>query len=832
MMKRNHLSMAIAVVFCMAAGSALAQDAAGQADQTTVNKDAAAQRNASNTSNTTTSNDTKRVQQLNTVTVQAQSLSLGGGLMSVQTAAKAVSTITRDAIEKASPGSNFTQMIGTIPGVNAATDDVTGLANGHYSMRGYDSSDIGMTVNGAPITDTGSYSVYGTEYGDSENMGDITVLQGIPDIDMPDSGASGGHIGWATIDPSHTAGVDFTQSLGDNDYRRTFIRLNTGDLGPVRSWLSYSDNSADLWRGKGDLDVTKVDGKSVWTINDDNSISASLQYSRQSNYSYATVSKAQVNANGYDTSYNTSWIPLAGLTGAALKSAATTDENYYGLHTNPYSSYMFSMDGEFKLADSLHLSVIPYFWYGDGGGGAGALAQESTSPIDQYLYAHVDLNGNGTVTNSTSKVFSGGPVYSYSAALTYRPGAVVKLNQDFGLDNSLEYGFWYERSRKSQADTYGLIDPNTGTPNDFWGTSNFLTYPTSGLPQKYYDEYTNTELEKGFVTDNWSPTDKWTFSAGVSYLWANRTGFTYDYPGSTGGSVSKQQVGTNFDNDWHKFLPMAGIKFQLDDHNQFYIGSGKTFRVPSNTVAMLDALTGTANSNPESSWNTDLGWRYYGDAVSISADVYNSTYFNKQEAAYNPNGQEYFTAIPHMDMRGLNSEASWKFAPNWTVYGSYTYTQAKIKGDLDGGVGNQNNEALAAQGVPAIYLTNNATMPDTAKNIGNLSVGYDDSHLWATLSARATSSLWGDYMNTERVGGFTTLNFSGGYRFANWDWLKKPYIKLNVSNLTDHRAYSYVGSPALLASSAASRYPDLYANTAYYGLLQSRAYVVTVGASF
>lgn len=236
-MKRVYLSAAIALSLGLVSSVTLAQDASGQSATATQDQRV----NASSTSNTTTANDTKRsAKQLSTVQVTAQSLSLGGGLMSVQTAPKAVSTITREAIEQASPGSNFTQMIGTIPGVNAATDDASGLANGHYSMRGYDSSDIGMTVNGAPITDTGSYTVYGTEYGDSENMGDITVLQGIPDVDMPDSGASGGHIGWATIDPSHQAGVDVTQTLGNNDYRRTFVRLSTGDLGPVRSWLSYS----------------------------------------------------------------------------------------------------------------------------------------------------------------------------------------------------------------------------------------------------------------------------------------------------------------------------------------------------------------------------------------------------------------------------------------------------------------------------------------------------------------------------------------------------------------------------------------------------------------
>src|ERR1700722_19361080 len=120
--------------------------------------------NPSSTSNTTTANDTRRAsEQLSTIEVSAQSLSLGGGLMSVQTAPKAVSTITRDAIVKAAPGSNFTQMIGSIPGVNASTDDVTGLADGNYSVRGFTGNEVGITVNGAPISDSGNYAVYATE---------------------------------------------------------------------------------------------------------------------------------------------------------------------------------------------------------------------------------------------------------------------------------------------------------------------------------------------------------------------------------------------------------------------------------------------------------------------------------------------------------------------------------------------------------------------------------------------------------------------------------------------------------------------------------------------
>jgi iron complex outermembrane receptor protein len=598
--------------------------------------------------------------------------------------------------------------------------------------------------------------------------------------------------------------VDFTQTVGDNDYRRTFIRLNTGDTGPVRSWLSYSNNSADKWRGPGDQKVTKVDGKSLWTIDSDNSISASLQYNRENNIAYRSLTKAQVAQNGYHYDYLSSWLPGSGA------AAIANNPNYYGLHTNPYSSTLVSLDGEFKLSDSIHLSVIPYFWYGDGGGGSSATVTESTSASPAYGYVNADVNGDGKITNGTK-----GVVYSYSGATTYRPGIVVKFNEDFGLNNSLEYGFWYENSRKMQYNGLGQVSDEDGTPSDVWSNSSYLTY-ANGTPQRSYLEYTDTKIEKGFVTDNWTPNDQWTLTAGVSYLHTTREGYVYEYPGSFTGSATKRQDYADVDNGWNKILPTAGIKFQLDDRNQFYIGSGKTFRAPTNTVGFLNTLVGSAANKPETAWNTDLGYRYYGDALSASADVYRSNYNNKQESAYDDTtGYTFYTSIHRMHMQGFNGELSYKLTPLWTLYSSYTYTQAKIVGDLDGGDN-------------GIYPTDGKTMPDTARNIGNVSISYDDTHLWASLNGRVTSSLYGDYANTQRVGGFTTFNLNAGYRFPDFSWVRSPYIKANVTNITDRKAFSYVSSAQAIAVTT----NGLYGTAPTYGLLQTRAFMLTVGASF
>lgn len=93
--------------------------------------------------------------------------------------------------------------------------------------------------------------------------------------------------------------------------------------------------------------------------------------------------------------------------------------NWVGTRTNPFRSWIASLDGEFTLSDSLHLSVVPYFVYGYGGGG--------------YGYA-------------STYVF-----YTFD---TFRPGIHVKFKQDLGMRDSLEYGMLVERPREQGSNVF------------------------------------------------------------------------------------------------------------------------------------------------------------------------------------------------------------------------------------------------------------------------------------------------------------------------------------------------------------------------------------------
>jgi iron complex outermembrane receptor protein len=820
-MIRNSLSGAIALTLLAAATAASAQDAQGTQQAAEAQRARSA---AASTSNTTNDNATRRAtQQMESVQVKADSLSLGAGLMSVQDAPKAVSTVSREAIIRAAPGINFTQAIDSIPGVTASTDDYTGLNDGNASIRGFSLDEIGVTVNGAPINDSGNYKIYATEYGDSENMGDVTVQPGFPENGTPISGAAGGSIAWVTVDPSHTAGLDVSQSAGGNSYHRTFFRLNTGDTGPVRSWISYSNNETNLWRGRGKAKVTKVDEKTLWQIDDKNSVAFSVQYNRLIKTNYESLTKAQA-AQQYDQSYLGTYTP------------GSTSSNYYALHQNPFRNYLASMDGEFTLSDNLRLSVVPYFQYGYGGGGSGSTFTENAKANGNYYRTVAyDLNGDGKVGGTQL-------VNSYSYSTTYRPGIIAKFNQDLSDSNSLEYGVWAERPRQQQGQAFVPVDYATGVPVDTWAAKGSrITYP-DGTSQKAFSQYTTTTNAKAFVTDNWNPTDKLTLTGSVAYVWSKRDGEVAEYPGSAGAINAAGKVtvtptnigyGTSAADTYHKWTPTAGAKYQLDAENQIYFGIGKTFRAPINGAVLSNALygygtaqAGALPNKPETSTSADLGWRYYGERASLSVDAFAANFNNKQVSGYDEaTGLSVYTQLGKVHNRGMSAEGSFSFDPQWSVYGNYTYLQSRMEDNLDS-LGD------------GIFNTRGKTLLNAPRNSGYVELSYKNGPFWAGLNAKYQGSIWGDWSNTERVGGYTTLNLNAGWDFPDFSsTFRKPYIKLNVFNLTDRKALTNANNTSAFLASNPGKIKDangvtLFATAPYYSVLEERTFMVTFGASF
>jgi iron complex outermembrane recepter protein len=780
-MRRSLISSAILSALVLSSNGALAQSTSSS-DSATEGKPASTSTSVTATSNTTTANDTQRTRELKAVNVTGSALSLGGGYMQYQSASKAVSTVSREAILQSNPSNNFTQVINSMPGVVSATDDATGLMDGYFSVRGFPMDEVGVFVDGVPVNDSSDYAVYASEYGDAENIGDITVEPGYADVGAPVLSAVGGTVAWVSMAPLHQAKLDVSTGFGSNNYRRQFIRYNTGDLGNVRAWVSYSHNETDQWRGPGHIQVEKIDGKAIWDISETASITAALQYNREMRSGYRSLTKSQAQANyftGYDRLYD-----------------ASNPTNYYRLSGNPFRSWALSLDGEFQVGDFTHISIVPYFWYGYGGGSWSELAEWET----------------GTFSYQGSSVSGSDPMYMMWRSNTHRPGIHFKVKHDLTDNYSLTYGVWHEEPRNSSAEVYYPVS-SSGEPSDIWAQDDSLALQySSGAAAKYMTRYAKSQITKLFVSNAWTPTDALELNLGANYTHVRRD-IAYAYlPGSGSADAYAFHSSASYD----KFSPTAGAKYQIDEQNQVYLGLSKSYRAPS-VPAVKDYLAQTylgndpASLKGESASTADLGWRYNGEAFNASASAYATNFKNKEVAGTLGNGMgEVYLTFPAMQLRGVTAEASYQFDPQWNLYTSYTHVKTTIKGNLDLGDG-------------STYATNGKAMLNAPENALYAAVNFKQGPLWASLNAKYTSSIWGDWSNTEKVGGYTTLNLSGGWNFHDWGFAKSPYIKLNVANLANRKALTYATNTAAYLASESS--PT-------YVLLQDRFVSVNLGLSF
>ncbi|MGS0742644.1 TonB-dependent receptor [Glaciimonas sp. GG7] len=726
---------------------------------------------------------------VNLGSIDVQSDVRSGGLMVDEDAPKSRSTITGEALKQRPATNNAVQLLNTMPGVHVTSSDAAGMADANFTMRGFNSDQIGFTVDGAPVNDSGNYAIYPTELGDIENLQQIFVTQGSTDTDAPHIGASGGNIGLVTMLPTKEFGAYIEQIVGNNKLNKEFVRINLGEhdlgIGKLRTWFSMSHTGEDKWREPGSLRANRFETKSVLDINADNSLDFTFKYNRQDNDQFSTESKAQFAVSNQL------------YTNSLLGSNGKVSTNYYQFHQNPFENYLAVLNGKFKLADNLQLIVNPYFWYGNGGGSSGQIGFPAGALTTQTL-------PSGARTDA---------FYKISNTVTYRPGITTILKTSVGA-NDLSLGYWIERSRQMQTGPFIPID-QTGSPFDAWGHSYALVDKSGNIVQASgRNRYTVTISQKAFLQDSVVFNDHFSLLAGVAYDRVRRSGDDYGTLANTGHQDVKASK------DYVELLPSLGLKYQIDQQNSLFYNATHTFRAPQNytlydyTVLPNGTVVRKADQLPETSWSQELGWRYTTERAAFGATLYYISFRNRMAQVADTDGTTFNFNVGNVVNKGVELEGSYALTKTVNVHSAYSYTSAI----------EQDN-----------FVTNGVTLPTKGKQFTNTprqmlsaSLGYDDKRFFTTLTGKYTSSVYGDLTNNEKIGGFTLFDLTAGYRFEKIGFMKGATITLAGLNLLNKQ---YLASVNSVATNAVA-YGKAAAGVPYYIVGGARALSVTLAGSF
>ena len=794
-------AQAVAIVLAAAAGSAFAQ---ATADNTPRPKD--------------------DVVRLGTITVVGDGDKLGAGLILKEDAVKARSTVTKESTDKDRATGNPYQAISLLPGVNSFNHDATGLFGGGMTMRGFSADQIGFTINGVPVNDSGNFAVFPQEYVDQENTCLQSVTQGNGDVEAPHVGSTGGSVGITACDPLEKTRIRLSQTLGGLKLSRTFARFDTGRVfdNKAKFFVSYSHTQANKWKGEGEAKRDHFDAGFSWDISASNKVLGSVMYNRAINNNIQTLSLAQLNANGGKYDFSATFQPghLTGVKGTAQNETGPNPA-YYKLATNPFENMIASLSGSFKLSADATLKVQPYYWFGYGTGGTQQRVQSEAAFLNKttgtLTGAGRDINGDGDTLDRVIWASS-------SITRTTRPGITTELNYSLG-QHQIKAGYWFERARHEQTGPAVAVDAQ-GNSADLWLRSGRFTR-ADGSDFQSRDWVTVSPASQLYVSDNVTfANDAGNLQLGVR---APRVTRKFTNNASEGQSANPAwQRDYYIEKTFSEVLPQVGVRYNLSAEQQVFANIGKNFRAPPNfafgatgNVFLLNGVpTLLTDVKAETSVSTDMGYRFQSSGLTLSGNFFHVSFKDRQGNSFDPNlNQSLYTNVGSTSNRGLELEFGTPAVNGFTFYGSFTAQRSKVLNDII---------ARSPTGAPIVIPTKDKQFTLTPETLAGLSVQYVAGPLYTRLKVKHTGPQKATLLNDESVPSYNVMDLDAGYNLGNRLVGKNAQLRFNISNLGNESFVNPSSGTVINAKPVGAA----AASTVFYYLGAPRMMTLTLTADF
>jgi len=717
--------------------------------------------------------DDKKTTELGTINITGEGDRLGTGNIIQEEGTKARSTTTRSAIDKQRTTANPFQLIELLPGVNTSSQDATGLFGGSLRVRGFNSDQMGFTVDGAPVNDSGNFAVFPQEYVDQENLQEVFVTQGSADNEAPHVGATGGNIGIVSSSPLDKYRTRLTHTAGGLNLAKTFLRVDTGLLGNFKAFLSYSHAQSSKWKGVGGANRNHIDFKAFYNLGKGSSLQLTALWNDAINNNIRSLSLANIAAGGRELDYAKVWIPDPAAVAGTAQSTPSRPDGYWTIPINPFRNAVVTGKGWFALTPTLRLDVEPYFWYGFGNGNGPAptvvTLREGTG-TSSLRGGLLDINGDGDRLDTVS-------VFRSSVTETFRPGATVKLNWQIA-NHRIMAGYWFERARHRQTQPAVKLAVD-GTVPDYWlQDPSQLLRRVDGSFYQGRDQFTVSSAKSIFIQDTISlMNDRLTLIPSIKFPELKR--YFTNYANDAGGASAITYDRTKTEKNTN---PSLGVRYSVTDAHQVFGNVTKGSRTTNNfNLAATAIVAGQLifpNVKQETSLTTDVGYRYLSDVFTFSGTAFATKFKDRISTAFDQDlARRVDTNVGDANIRGLELEAGTRPYKGFSVYGSVTYTRSKMEQDFQ-------------DAAPTATLTNRLPtagkeFPDTPKLLAGMTVQYANGPFLATLSNKFTGLRYSSLVNDEAVPGFHLTDLALGYRLPNTQWIKNVTLRLNVSNLLD-----------------------------------------------
>lgn len=681
---------------------------------------------------TTADGDTYRLDQVLVEGQAAATPALGATTLS----------LTDTSSVSATGATSVYDLIDTIPSVYRESSDAFGLAekNQHPAIKIRGKASSGpvaiRNVEGVPLQGTPGG---GDHYIDMENVATVTLYKGVfaPQDGLGFSNLIG-KIDLTFDEPHAEAGLTTTQTFGTEDFYRGFVRVDGGEHGGVRTFLSGSVAQVDKFKGSGDYSRDNYTFGVAGGAADGLSAEAYAIYNDYTQYDYRYLTYAQASDLGSYRDYDYSDDP--------------TENTYYGYNKQSFEDASAVAIVRYRWSATDAVTLKAYYWHDEGY----YLSAASSGMVRKWLIDH-DLYGTVAEWSHTTESWS-----LLAGALWHRqekPGSPTAWKMYAVTSGSMVFKKW------------GLLS------ND-----------------AYHD------LFSPYVTASWHVGD-WRLSAGARYVdlkIASQLSYTttagdvsYAEALRSATLVDSSSVGSL---RYHELLPYAAIEYSLGRRATVYWGYNRTYGFDINLfpsyisnkasykVALADIFE---HEKLELTDNFDLGVRFAGEKWSVQPSLYYTDVRNKQISIYDEDivvaGATYPTNAADAHSMGAELETTLQLLPALGLrvggsYNIYQYDDALTVLDTDG-------NTTTADGHQVV---------DVPKYLANVGLTYQWGAFTVAPSLRYIGRRYADSANSQSIGGYTLYDLRLTYAFDIPVWnVKQAELSLGVVNAFDKL---YIGS--------------------------------------
>ncbi len=636
---------------------------------------------------------------------------------------------------------NVYNAISTIPGVDIRTYDPYGMSLSH-KIRGKSNRNIGEVLEGLPLKGIGPGGGVATLV-DLENVESIEVTKGAVTADNGFGyGSAEGMVDMHIMQASEDFGGTVKQAFGSNDFSRSYVRVDTGNIGNLlKAFVSGSYTEAEKWKGKGDspdgrktlgFGVSSTEGRSIeWELN------AFYNHDIQNSYRGLNYEQSRDLSKYYDYDYNESLI-----------GNSADDARYYDYNRRDFETYTIIGKLTVPVVDQGAVTFRPYYLMDKGYSYSGGVSGDTGYVVD-WMVEHD----------------------TYGGVLEY----------EHSLENSrIKVGYWYGEDQPPgppiSQKKYNIVSGTSDLVFDSW---KILRKPTD-----------NSHFNSPFVSAD-TTIHGFRINAGIRYLWWTTPSLT-SYNGKGVGDVSVPEAIALSTKKFHVdgdtyglFLPNIGISRDITDVVTLKASYGRTYSTPQYGFGnTLDSLYGKGYTEvrlqdlwensirPEESDNFDLGAVFSFDRFYMEPTLFYTRTKYAAGSFYDPILNEtYNQNIGEAVSMGAEMLLGYTFTQNLDASLSFMYNNYECTSDYTTATG-------------YVIQADGHQMPDAPLYLANLNLNWEIAGIMISPTLRFQGKSYADVENEFSVDSYFLADLGMSYRF---DHVTKNGLTLRLSaqNLLD-----------------------------------------------